>query len=297
MNPVVLRCELIKTSKRLFSSIAVPVSKNAYTNGKIFRFLIVGPPGVGKGTFTRVIASHFKNVKIIDTGHTVRSIISNENSDKHGIDSHLISEMQKCLKEYNSFIPDKTIVPIMLQSINNIESIESHENPNENQITLLDGFPRTLSQLKLFDASFFDLIINLQCNLDLCLLKSLHRIDCKHCGKVYNTLTKQQMKSFKIDMPSQSPINNGICDDCNKKLEQRASDKQKEIARKRMRIYKDSTLPMIEYMIKLKNDNENNNQLNRGTAAALCYNIVTIDVANGVTDASQVIELIKQHVS
>eukprot|EP01084_Bolivina_argentea_P038579 71351_1 len=241
---------------------------SASSSQNYFKMLIVGPPGIGKGTFTHYIAKHFDAIPI-DTGKIIRDIYKNKD-EKY--DKTLIDKIGKCMTTYSSYIPDDIIVPIM------ISHIDLYKNKSS---LILDGFPRTLSQIQLFDINeYFNIIVHLNGDYNACYLKALNRISCSECGKIYCTLSLEQCNE--LNLPNMRPKQNGICDDCNGELIQRKSDKP-DVAQKRMDIYCAETVPMIEYLIENKSRSS--------------YKMIEYDVNNGIDDLPQLIQTIENVVS
>ena len=89
--------------------------------------LIIGPPGVGKGTQAKLIKNKLKLIHI-STGELLRAEIAKQT--KIGIKA-------KYFIDKGEFIPDKTILKIIETKFNQI---------NYSRGYILDGFPRTLPQ-------------------------------------------------------------------------------------------------------------------------------------------------------
>jgi adenylate kinase len=96
------------------------------------RLILMGPPGAGKGTQAKVVADHF-GVPAISTGDIFRFNVSEG------------TELGKKAQEYmdaGEYVPDE-ITNLMVR--NRID--ESDAEPG----FLLDGYPRTLSQVEELD--------------------------------------------------------------------------------------------------------------------------------------------------
>ena len=237
-------------------------SANQNKHNATFKMLMVGPPGIGKGTFTKSIAKYY-NAHIIDTGKIIRDIYYS-NKYKHDDGEYkqeIIEKIGHLMKTYNSYIPDEIIIPIILKHVKNIDPSYS---------IIFDGFPRTLSQIKLFYQEI-NLILYLKGDYDLCILKQMNRISCKNCGRIYSNLQSN-------DLPDLRPKTKNICDDCGLELVQRASDTLENIDRK-MEVYRQETLPMIDYLI------QNERHLKS-------YNIIQHQVQNGIKDIPYLIDII-----
>ena len=260
MSPIFIKrvhTDNIVALRRLFSN--TPEKNNEYNK---FKMLMVGPPGIGKGTFTQSIAKHY-NAQIIDTGKIIRDTYYNNKDNYKEYDKEIIDKIGYCMKTYNSYIPDDIIIPIILKHIENIDQTQS---------IIFDGFPRTLSQIKLFYKQI-NLVIYLKGDYDLCILKQMNRISCKKCGRVFSNLLRD-------DLPDLRPKKPNICDDCNFEFIQRVSDKPENIQRK-MDVYKQDTVPMIDYLIQ----NEEHMQ---------CYNLIQHHVQNGIDDVPYLIDIINE---
>ncbi len=102
---------------------------------------------------------------------------------------------------------------------------------------LLDGFPRTLPQSELLDgileASGVKLtrVVLLEAARDLLVRRLTARRVCRGCRAVYNIFF----------MP---PAEEGICDACGKRLEQRTDDNAATVAN-RLDVYAKETAPLV----------------------------------------------------
>jgi adenylate kinase len=110
---------------------------------------------------------------------------------------------------------------------------------------ILDGFPRKLDQAFIMELSDFryDLIVNLKQHEEVIIAKLLGRRVCISCGANYNVA---DIKFEGYNLPARKPKKNRICDCCGGKLESRKDDTKSTI-KKRLKEYRDYTVPMEEY--------------------------------------------------
>ena len=99
---------------------------------------------------------------------------------------------------------------------------------------ILDGFPRNLEQAQMLDKiTKVDLAIDLQVNEENLVKRLTMRRTCKNCAAVFH---------LEFNPPKVA----GRCDKCGGELYQRTDDTEKTV-RERLRVYKESTLPLVEY--------------------------------------------------
>jgi len=89
--------------------------------------IICGPPGVGKGTQSKLLSEKF-NLKHISTGEIIRNEI------KSG--SELGFRASKMI-EGGNLLDDKTVIEISEKALENLEGFQGY---------ILDGYPRTVLQ-------------------------------------------------------------------------------------------------------------------------------------------------------
>ena len=184
--------------------------------------LLIGPPGVGKGTQAKFIIEKL-NIPQISTGDMLRSNV------REG------TGLGKKAQEYMSLgklVPDQVILNMMKSRLSEKDCLNGY---------ILDGFPRTINQAEGLD----DLLSKLENNLDLALIMEVDdsliinrlssRRSCKSCSRVYNLL---------FDPPA-SP---GKCNVCGDDLFLREDDTPQTI-QKRLDIYHKETKPLIQYYI------------------------------------------------
>jgi adenylate kinase len=184
------------------------------------RFILLGPPGSGKGTQAERLTARY-DMPQISTGEIFRYNISNE------------TELGKKVKEYVSsggLVPDELVVNLVLDRLTQDDAKKGW---------LLDGFPRTLPQADAFAANLketgeaIDRVLYITVPKDILIKRITSRQVCEVCGKTYN------VNSFPTKVP-------GICDVCGGKVATRADDAE-ETARNRIDVYDEQTKPLVDY--------------------------------------------------
>lgn len=184
--------------------------------------LMLGAPGTGKGTIGKALCKEFK-LDHIATGDIFREEIKNQ--------TPLGIEADKYISK-GKLVPDSITIAMVE------DYLENHKN------ALLDGFPRTTKQAKVFKEYLDEknneitAVINLNVPDEDIIVRTSKRVVCsnKECGASYNT-------EF---MPSKKE---GICDVCGSKLYHRKDD-YPEIIQGRLDLYHKETEPLIGYYTK-----------------------------------------------
>lgn len=111
---------------------------------------------------------------------------------------------------------------------------------------ILDGFPRTVAQAEALNALGYkaDCALNIAVPTSALIERAVGRRICKNCGATYH-------------VKYNPPHREGICDACGSSLIQRADDTE-ETMKTRLKVYEESTKPLIEYYKKAGNYREAN---------------------------------------
>ncbi|XP_026196116.1 GTP:AMP phosphotransferase AK3, mitochondrial [Anabas testudineus] len=181
---------------------------------RIFRAVIMGPPGSGKGTVSGRITKTF-GLKHISSGDILRSNIDAK--------TELGLLMKACIDQ-GQLVPDGVMSRLILSDLRAL-------GPNS---WLLDGFPRTISQAESLDDAYnVDTAINLNVPLEIIKQRLTSRWTHLPSGRVYN-----------IDFnPPKVP---GFDDVTGEPLVQRDDDTPETVTR-RLNAYKTQTEPVLEY--------------------------------------------------
>lgn len=180
------------------------------------RYLLVGPPGVGKGTQADLIATEF-DIPHVSTGAMLREHVAK------GTD--LGKEAATFMDEGN-LVPDDLVVAMLAERI---------EREDAQKGFILDGFPRNLTQAGALDALLaegLDQVIALWAPDEEILKRITGRRSCAR-GHVYHV----------TDNP---PEVEGVCDVDGLALFQRSDDTE-EVVTNRLAVYRASTAPLLEY--------------------------------------------------
>ncbi len=184
------------------------------------KLILLGPPGVGKGTQAQLLTKEY-NIPQISTGDILRGAIQR------------CSELGKKANDYMSkgeLVPDDIMLGLIREKLFGDTPLGGY---------ILDGFPRTLVQAKALKTMFvehhdtLDAVLSLEANEKLILKRLSSRRTCRNCKAVYNLLTKPSVIS-------------GICDACSGELYQRDDDKVETI-QNRIAVYKKQTEPLVDY--------------------------------------------------
>src|SRR3989338_4819826 len=181
------------------------------------QLIIFGPPGVGKGTLSDMLADKYK-IPHISTGDIFRNEIKSGNSE-------LIQYVEK-----GFLVPDMVVNKVVEKTLKG----ENYKNG-----FILDGYPRTIDQAEFLENVLWklkkkmDIVLNLVASEEEIIERLTARRNCSKCSAVYNLIT---MKPKKKD----------ICDKCQGTLVTRKDD-EPETIRKRIQVYEEETSPLVEH--------------------------------------------------
>uniref|UniRef100_UPI00398F3A68 GTP:AMP phosphotransferase AK3, mitochondrial n=1 Tax=Pristiophorus japonicus TaxID=55135 RepID=UPI00398F3A68 len=180
----------------------------------LFRAIIMGPPGSGKGTMSQRIVQTF-GLQHLSSGELLRTNLAN--GTEFGLQA-------KSFIDEGKLVPDDMITRIIL-----------HELKKINQYNwLLDGFPRTVPQAEELHKVYQpDTVINLNVPFETIKERLTSRWIHPSSGRVYNT-------------DFNPPKVTGIDDLTGEPLIQRDDDKPETVIL-RLQAYEELTQPVLEY--------------------------------------------------
>ena len=182
--------------------------------------ILFGPPGSGKGTQGKVLSDEL-GIPHIATGDIMRDAVAKE------------TELGKKVKQYlgsGGLVPDEIVIGIIEERLREDDTKSGF---------ILDGFPRTIPQAEALDGLFEKLgikdykVIFIDVPDEEIVKRISGRRTCSSCGRVFNIY---------FDPPKKD----GICDSCGGELYIREDDTEEKV-RKRLKVYRESTLPVLEY--------------------------------------------------
>jgi adenylate kinase len=182
--------------------------------------ILLGPPGVGKGTQAKILASKL-DLRHVSTGDMLREAAAKGTE---------LGLQVKAIMDAGNLVSDD----IMLGLIGEVLQDRTSHNG-----IILDGFPRTIPQAEGLDTLFtrlrlqIDAVISLELNEEENINRLSNRVTCRQCGNIYNR-TKDN-------------LNEGSrCPTCGGELYIREDDKR-ETVKQRLDVYRKNTAPLKEF--------------------------------------------------
>jgi len=182
--------------------------------------VLLGPPGVGKGTQAKIISER-TGLAHISSGDLFRENLKNQ------------TELGKLAQTYMSkgeLVPDDVTIAMIRERIS---------RPDCGMGAILDGFPRTPKQadaleimLKEFNGHV-DAVPFITAADDVLVERLGDRWTCRASGHIFN-------------QKSNPPVEPGKCDFDGSELYQRDDDKV-ETVKRRINVYLEQTSPLIDY--------------------------------------------------
>jgi len=190
----------------------------------LLRLILIGPPGVGKGTQGSLLTERL-GLNAISSGDIFRREIE-ANTDLGNLAQQYIRR--------GELVPNGVTIEMMAKRLR-AEDTRKHG-------FVLDGFPRTVRQAEALDEMLFqmdmglDKVISIEVADETILHRLAGRMGCTKCGEIYNNKNKP-------------PMREGLCDKCNGPLFVRPDD-QPETILERLRVFHEATEPVIDYYAK-----------------------------------------------
>ena len=179
--------------------------------------ILLGPPGVGKGT-QGVLLCEATGCRHLATGDLLRT------ARREGTD---LGRKAQAFMDRGELVPDDVIIGMVEEAL-----------PDDAGV-VFDGFPRTVTQAEALDEVLsdagreVDAVAVLEADDEVLVKRLAGRRSCPECGAVYN-------------VHYNPPAAEGVCDRCGHALVHRADDAP-ETVRHRLEVYRRQTEPLIEY--------------------------------------------------
>jgi adenylate kinase len=198
--------------------------RSAPSNGTVWRLVLLGAPGVGKGTQADLLNQRLDACHL-STGDLFRAASKQRESEQSPAMRAAMEHMRR-----GELVPDSTVWEMVRERTNSIRCSAGF---------VLDGFPRTLGQAEslrqLMQGEKIPLnaVVNYELPLAAIVARLSGRRTCEKCKAVYH-------------VTGHPPKIEGVCDRCAGKLFQREDDRPESIT-VRMDAYQRSTAPLIEF--------------------------------------------------
>jgi len=184
------------------------------------RLILLGAPGVGKGTQGKQIEKKYK-IPQVSTGDILRAALR---------DGTPLGRRAKSYMEKGELVPDDVIINLIR------ERLQKDDCKNG---FILDGFPRSLPQAEALDKLLTELdtpldsVISIEVPGEKIVNRLKSRRICRKCGKDFNLITNPPPADMR-------------CPVCGGEIFQRNDDKEETI-RNRLTVYDKETAPLITY--------------------------------------------------
>jgi len=186
--------------------------------------VLLGPPGVGKGTQAEILAEMTK-LAHVSSGDLFRENIKNQTE---------LGKLAKSFMDKGELVPDGVTISMIRDRIS---------RPDCEAGVILDGFPRTPTQADALEKMLAEFggevnaVPYITAAETVLVERTGGRWTCRDHGHIYHE---------KFSPPQKT----GICDFDGSELYQRDDDTVETVT-KRIRVYLEQTMPLVEYYRKL----------------------------------------------
>jgi adenylate kinase len=193
-------------------------------NGVSRRLVLLGAPGVGKGTQAELLCANLGACHL-STGDIFRAAKALDAAQRTPALTAALDYMRR-----GELVPDETVLAMVAERIGCLRCEGGF---------LLDGFPRTVAQAEALEKLLageklqLDAVLSYELPLEQIVARLSGRRTCPDCKAVFHVQTRP-------------PKVAGVCDHCGGKLYQREDDRPESI-RVRMEAYERSTAPLTDF--------------------------------------------------
>lgn len=215
----------------------ITCAPNVEPGTRAWRLVLLGPPGVGKGTQAEFLIDNLRTCHL-STGDVFRAAKAAAAAAKGGCacccesKAELSPAMQTALEAMGrgELVTDETVLEMVAERAGCLKC---------NYGFLLDGFPRTLAQARALDTMLenlhqrLDAVLSYELPMDEIVVRLSGRRTCRGCKATFHLTNKK-------------PKVEGVCDHCGGELYQREDDNAESI-RTRLAAYEAETKPLADY--------------------------------------------------
>ncbi|KAI4268863.1 MAG: hypothetical protein LQ337_007596 [Flavoplaca oasis] len=199
------------------------------------RIILVGAPGVGKGTQAERLMKRYPQLSAVSSGDLLREGVRNR--------TPLGLEAEAFIKA-GSLVPDEMILKLILDKLKANRWVSNHSavtdpgpaQPSKNPSAsfILDGFPRTATQASRLDCLIpVNLVVSLITPVNIILSRIASRWVHAPSGRVYNTDFNAPKVAGKDDLTGEP-------------LTKRADDDE-ETWKQRLKKFDETSQPLLEH--------------------------------------------------
>lgn len=188
-------------------------------------YILLGPPGAGKGTQARRLEEQFGLVQL-STGDLLRAAVAK------GTEAGRAAE---AVMKAGGLVSDQIVLAILKDRM---------AEPDVAKGIILDGFPRTAGQADALDkllaesGQVVNAAISMEVDDEAMIARVAGRSTCAGCGEGYHDDFKR-------------PAVEGVCDKCGGTQFKRRADDNADTARQRLKAYHAETAPLIDHYDRL----------------------------------------------
>jgi len=199
-------------------SVAPPDAKHPW------RLVLLGAPGVGKGTQAELLTERLKACHL-STGDVFRAASRRRDCDQSPAMKAALEHMRR-----GELVPDTTVWEMVRERSRCLLHCQGF---------ILDGFPRTLAQAESLrelmesDQLSLSAVVNYELPVNEIVQRLSGRRTCEQCKAVFN-------------VKERAPQVENVCDHCGGRLFQREDDRPEAIT-VRLETYERSTAPLIAF--------------------------------------------------
>jgi adenylate kinase len=192
--------------------------------GKAWRIVLLGAPGIGKGTQAELLCERLGTCHL-STGDVFRTAKCLTEQEQTSSMKEALSFMRQ-----GALVPDETVLGLIRDRLRCLNCSGGF---------MLDGFPRTVAQAEALEKILAEekveltAVLNYELPIERIVARLSGRRTCSRCKAVYHAVT----------MP---PKVADVCDRCGGSLFQREDDRPESVE-VRMQAYEKSTRPLIDF--------------------------------------------------